>query len=134
MEVVSIKIAAILSVIVMFAAGIFGVYSNRSRAASQIEKLGQAVIQYTQAIEANPTDASAHYNRAMAYRELKEYQKAVEDFTKVIELEPENTLAYKYRGLTYAFLGNNEQCSEDYAKSWSLIEEQKDFNADAPSP
>ena len=109
------------------AVGIFGVLSNRSRAAKRIEQLEQAVSEYTQTIGANSTNASAYYNRAMTYRELGEYQKAIEDFTKVIELEPENALAYKYRGLTYAFLGDNERCSEDYIRSWNLIEKQKEF-------
>lgn len=118
--VISIRIAAILSTIVMLAVLVVGVLSNRTRAQREIEALEAAVERHTQTIDADPTNAQAYYDRAMIYRKLKTYEKAIADLTTVVELEPENALAYKYRGLTYAFLGDNERCATDYTKSLEL--------------
>lgn len=119
------KIAAILSGVIMFTVLVFGVLSNRSRTAQKIETLKEEVARYTQVIDTAPTDAQTYYSRAMTYRKLKDYHKAIADFTKVIQLDPQNALAYKYRGLTYGFLGKNDQCYTDFFHSLE-IEQKRD--------
>ena len=47
-----------------------------------------AILEYTQAIEANPKSDLDYEGRGTAYTELKSYDLAIADFSKSIELAP----------------------------------------------
>ena len=45
---------------------------------------GNAIREFSAAIQKNPNDASAYYQRAYSYAELGEYSAAIDDYTKAI--------------------------------------------------
>ena len=112
---VEMRIAAVLSIILVIGAIAAGVITERNRATKAAEALREDVTRYTRALEANPADATAYFNRATAHRRLEAYEDAIKNFTAAIELSPDNPEYYRYRGLTYALMGNQEQCASDFS-------------------
>ena len=53
-------------------------------------KYEEAVSEYTQYIEYNPSDVKSIYNRGRAYEELGEYDKSLEDYEAALEIDPQN--------------------------------------------
>ena len=63
-------------------------------------------MEYTKAIELNPTEVRFYVDRGLVYRTAGKIPEAMADFTKAIELGPKNELGYLERGRTE--LGQNQ--------------------------
>ncbi|EPY38153.1 tetratricopeptide(TPR) protein [Angomonas deanei] len=59
----------------------------------------EAVVEYSHALDLNPTFTQALESRGACYQKLAQLPLAIEDFTSVIEIEPSNDHAYNMRGL-----------------------------------
>lgn len=60
----------------------------------------QAIIEYTQAIENNSTNASAYYSRALSYIHQNKYADALSDGEKVIALQPQFAYGYYIKAIS----------------------------------
>ncbi len=72
-----------------------------------------AILEYTQAIEANPKSDVDYEGRGNAYSEIKSYDLAIADFTKAIELAPDRGGPYFGRGVAYHLQGNLDAAITD---------------------
>jgi DNA-binding helix-hairpin-helix protein with protein kinase domain len=76
----------------------FADYYKRGHAFYKVRDYEQALNNFSQAIEQNPTHAKAHINRANARYNLKDYEGAVTDYTQAIQINPNEVKAYVNRG------------------------------------
>ena len=81
------------------------------------DQYGQAISDYTKAIEINPRYAVAYSNRGRAYDKKGQYDQAIKDFTKAIEVNPRFAGAYYNRGLAYKHKNQYDQAIIDYTKA-----------------
>lgn len=89
--------------------------------AEEVESERQDLIaDYTEAVEADPTDADAYAGRGMAYAELNELEKALVDLDKAIELDPDFGEAYAARGQIHAGERNLEEAIADFTRAITL--------------
>jgi len=58
----------------------------------------QAVAEYDQVIQADPSNSAAYYWRGRAYNKLNLPDRAVADFKRTVELNPTHTEAYNWLG------------------------------------
>ncbi len=79
-----------------------------------------ALIEYTKAIEINPSDALAFCCRGVAYYRLGEHQKAMIDYTRSIALDPTLEVAYYRRGFLHYVAKDYLSAINDYNKSIEL--------------
>jgi tetratricopeptide (TPR) repeat protein len=92
-------------------------YSNRGDGYLDNGNYDQAIAEYTQAIELDPSLTSYYYNRGLAYRGKADYENAKSDFSQVIKMNPEDGEAYYQRGLNYSTKGDFELAVADYTKA-----------------
>jgi stress-induced-phosphoprotein 1 len=69
-------------------------------------KYPEAIKEYTEAVNRNPSDSKCYSNRAAAYHKLLEFSLALADCNKAIELEPGFV-----KGLTLSFSSRSAHCS-----------------------
>ena len=81
----------------------------------------KAIVDYTKAIELQPTFSRAYLNRALSYSMLKQHDKAIADFNKMVEIKPTDLKAIiDNRAEQYFEKG-------DYAKAWADVEKAKEL-------
>ena len=73
----------------------------------------EAIVQYTEAIGLDPTDAVAYNDRGFAYFALGDYAKAVDDLDRAIELDPRLATAYCNRANAECVLGAYDAAEAD---------------------
>ena len=61
----------------------------------------EAIVQYTKAIELDPTYGPAYFSRGQVYYHKLQYDKAIIDFSRAIEIEPSEPKYYFNRGKSY---------------------------------
>ena len=81
---------------------------------------GQAIPEYTQAIETNPRYAYAYVARGSVYLRKGQHDKAFSDFTKAIEINPRYAFAYFKRANAYYSKGQYDRAISDYTKTIEL--------------
>lgn len=72
-----------------------------------------AIIEFTQAIQAQPDFAEAYYQRGLAYFNLGNAPQAILDYADAIRLEPMNASYYFGRGLAYLAQSNLREALSD---------------------
>jgi lipoprotein NlpI len=72
------------------------------------------------AIEAEPTNATAHFLRGLFHEALRRHTDAIADFDRVIELEPRHANAYDHRGSEHFTLGEIDESIADFDKAIEL--------------
>lgn len=85
-----------------------------------LQRVMDAISDYTMAIKLKPTYVEAYYNRGIAYEFLKKPTQCIEDFTKAIEFNSSNIEAYYHRGLAYSSLKKYEESIDDFSKAIDL--------------
>jgi tetratricopeptide (TPR) repeat protein len=91
-------------------------YSNRGDSYLKNGNYDQAIAEYTQAIELDPSLSSLYYNRGVAYANKADYDNAISDFSQVIKLNPKDGEAYFERGYNYSMKGDLELAIADYTQ------------------
>jgi tetratricopeptide (TPR) repeat protein len=91
-------------------------YFGRAGAYQHLEKLDQAIADYTQAIGLNPASAMAYHERAVCLARLNQDDRALPDYDRAIELSPNYALSWNGRGAIYLH-------RKDYAKATSNFTE-----------
>jgi tetratricopeptide (TPR) repeat protein len=91
-------------------------YSNRGDNDLKNGNYDQAIAEYTQAIDLDPSLTSFYYNRGLAYGSKKDYDNAISDFSQVIKMNPRDEGAYFERGFVYAMKGSLELAIADFSQ------------------
>jgi tetratricopeptide (TPR) repeat protein len=79
-------------------------YYNKAEKKYELQDYKGAIVEYTKAIQLNPTNVDAYYNRGFTKYNLDDFKGAIEDYTKAITLNPIFNSAYYSRGVAKANL------------------------------
>ncbi len=77
------------------------------------QNINLAIVEFTKAIEINPSYAEAYHERGLAYDAKGEYDRAISDYNKAIEINPSYEKAYNHRRLATNAKGNNDRAISD---------------------
>src|SRR5262249_33670888 len=89
---------------------------NRAALRLQLEDFKGAVVDYSRAIELNPTDADIYYDRGRAFLALRDLDAAIADLTKAIELAPDTTYYSAASAEAHELAGHTEQAAADVSE------------------
>jgi tetratricopeptide (TPR) repeat protein len=95
-------------------------YTQRGNAYFKKGQYTQAIGEYNEALEKNPSYILAYYNRSVAYTRLEQYDRAVNDCNKALQLDPQHANSYYTRGLSYWHLGSKNQAIKDFQTAAKL--------------
>jgi len=95
-------------------------YNNLGSVYSFSERLDDAELSYSRAIELNPNFAEAYNNRGVAKWRSGRGEEALRDYSKAIELRPEYAEAWNNRAITYEKKGELERAISDYTRAIEL--------------
>ncbi len=84
---------------------------------SKQNQWANAIIEYTKAIEIDPTLIDAYTGRGFAYVMQNENNQALSDYNKAIEINPNSAYVYVSRGYTFWEMGDLDQAEADYSKA-----------------
>ena len=73
--------------------------NNRGIAYIKKGMLEQAIVSFSEAIEADPDYANAYCNRGAVYYYKDEYEKAIVDYNVAVKLDPRHVITYNNRGV-----------------------------------
>ena len=96
------------------------VYLNRGVAYFGVNKIDDAIKDFTKAIQLDPELGAAYHNRGLAYCKKMLPNQAIEDFTKAIQLDKRLVNAYNSRGIVWLFLGNWDNAGADLSAARSM--------------
>ena len=77
-------------------------------------KFPQAIEEYTEAINREPTNPTYYSNRAAAYQKLMDFQKAVEDSKLALKQDPKFTKAWMRKAGCEFFLKEYHKCMDSW--------------------
>jgi clan AA aspartic protease (TIGR02281 family) len=83
----------------------------------------QSIVNYTEAISIDSTDAYNYGSRGDVKRLMGNYTGAIYDFSKAIEVEPRESWFYYRRGWTKEFMKEYETALNDYNEAISINKE-----------
>lgn len=85
---------------------------EEGRALFKAQKFAEAKAKLEAAVQADPTNAKAHYLLGWTYNQLKRFEDAEAAFQAAVKLQPRFTLAYDGLGWTYNQLGRHADAQE----------------------
>jgi tetratricopeptide (TPR) repeat protein len=95
-------------------------YDDRGFAFSKVGRYGDAITDFTKAIELNPNDITAYNGRSFAYSRTGQHDKAIADAERAIDLGPEKALAYQSRAVAYEGKKEYDKAIADWGKAIEL--------------
>jgi tetratricopeptide (TPR) repeat protein len=96
------------------------IYFELSESQANDNKLDEAILSITKAIELDSTYFGFYNNRGLIYYKLKENELAKLDFLKAITLNQKFGLPYANLGLTYYYLNQKEKACQSFNKAEEL--------------
>lgn len=90
------------------------VYYNRGNAYLSMNKVHNAIADYTRALQENPQYLDALLNRALAYQKLADHHSALRDAELAVRLHPEEVSALMIRGRVHKGRKNFSQALADF--------------------
>lgn len=93
---------------------------SKEQESNMVVDYGNAISDYTKAIQLDPSFLFSIFNRGNAYAKSKQFKKAIADYDWVLQLDPNFTEAYYNRGLIYLFLDQKDLAYEDLSKAGEL--------------
>ncbi len=98
-------------------------YFYRGGTLQRLNRFGEALADYSNAIEIEPRLAPAYMDRGITYYWLGHYARAVTDYSRAISLRPDYDLAYINRGNALQKLDAFELAERDYSGAISINSE-----------
>ena len=95
-------------------------YNSKGNTKRYLQDFNGAIVDYTNAIELDPTNAYYYYNRGKAKGMAEDYRGAIADYTKAIELDPIYVNAYYNRGHVMYLLNEKNAACSDWSKAGVL--------------
>lgn len=100
-------------------------YLLRGSILDDIEEYKEAIINYTELIKLDCSNAVALYRRGHMYERIKDYNLAIKDFTEVINLDNSYTSAFYRRGLLYRKIREYNLAISDFTAAMELDKRYK---------
>ncbi|MDJ0869998.1 MAG: tetratricopeptide repeat protein [Myxococcota bacterium] len=98
---------------------------ERAEAYLEEEKPSEAVIEYKNALQIDPNDASAHYGLAKAYMATRQVRKAYWELQETVRLDPANNDARLAYG-QFLLLGRDEELDQALEQGDAVIASEPD--------
>jgi len=95
-------------------------YCNRAITFMKLKRYDEALADFAQAIQLNPTFSLAYYGRGTLYKNLHYFERALADFAQVIRLDPTFVPTYINRGVTYQNLEQHDEALVDFTQAIQL--------------
>ena len=95
-------------------------YINRGAAHHGKNDCGEAVEDFTRAIDIDERSVEAHHNRAVCYQKLGRYEDAIADYGRAIDIDPNFGHAYAKRCELFAMAWRYDDAIADCSRSSSL--------------
>jgi len=89
----------------------------RGMAEYRLGNYGQAIEDYSRAIESEPENEKAYFHRGHAFIAMGDYTRAVEDFNEAIKINPGSAQYFNTRGSCYVEMGDNTRALEDFNRA-----------------
>ena len=86
-----------------------------------------AILDFTSAIEIDPTNLRAYFGRGVVYEEIEDHEKAMKDFDRVLELSPNYPAALVNRAVVY--LNTGKPADAIVASTAAIKSDPKDWTA-----
>ena len=83
-----------------------------------------AVLNFSKAVQLDPSMTMAYYSRAKVYFEDEEYELALEDLSAAIDTDPDMPGLYMIRGQTYLLAGLPDKAIPDLEQVLALTEDE----------
>jgi len=90
-------------------------------------KYPEAIKEYSDAINRNPTDHVLFSNRAACYTKLREYQLGIKDCDECLRLKPDFVKGYIRKGILYYSIKDYQKALEVYDHGLKLDEHNKEL-------
>jgi tetratricopeptide (TPR) repeat protein len=95
-------------------------YFNRAQALLALNRVNEALDDYSNAIYLKPTFDDGYRKRGIVYLKIGRYKDAVNDFSRLIELNPKNPYAYVNRGIALSYLERDDKAKQDFDTAISI--------------
>jgi serine/threonine protein kinase len=95
-------------------------YFARAGANQHLDRLEQAIEDYSQAIHFDPTSAMAYHERAVCEARLKKDDHALADYQRALELAPGYALSWDGRGAIYLHRKEYKKAENDFTEAIRL--------------
>jgi len=119
-----IRIVLFLALVLPFACGAEPEDLLKQAAeAIQAGRTNEALTLITQAIDAQPTNATAWFVRGVVYSRMQRHTNAIADFDRAAKLEPK-PIVFQHRGVEHFRAGNFEKSVSDFDKFIELVPSQ----------
>ncbi len=87
---------------------------------SKQNKPGDALSDFSRAINSEPLNHEAYIQRSKAYRNLKKYSEALADAERAVTIEPGSAAAFNARGICYMYLSKANEALADFTSAINL--------------
>lgn len=98
---------------------------NEGNSLTKAEKLDEALVKYTKAIELDGKNPVFYCNRAAVYSKLNNHQQAIKDCHTALSIDPTYCKAYSRLGLAYSSLNRFKEAKDCYLKALELDPENE---------
>ncbi|MFH1860349.1 MAG: DUF2723 domain-containing protein [bacterium] len=95
-------------------------YSNRGNTYIGLGKMPEALSDFREMVNINPSDGDARYNLGAVYGTMQDYRKAIIEFNKSLRIKPNNVSAYYGLGMSYQKIGKLDKARQVYSKVLEL--------------
>lgn len=95
-------------------------YSNRGNTYLNLGKMPEALSDFQEMVNINPSDGDARYNLGAVYGTMQDYRKAIIEFNKSLKIKPNNISAYYGLGMSYQKIGRLDKARGVYNKVLEL--------------
>jgi len=93
------------------------IYYDRGVSWLKLGEFEQAIMDFTSAIDMNPSHSDAYNNRGFAYDAIRDYEKAIVDYSKAIEIKADAPNYYSNRGMSWKAKGDINNALKDFNKA-----------------
>lgn len=95
-------------------------YFGRAGAYQHLEKLDEAIQDYSQAIRLNPSSAMAYHERAVCLARQNQNDRALTDYDKALQIAPGYPLSWNGRGVIYLRRKDYQRAISDFTEAIRL--------------
>jgi len=95
-------------------------YIGRAGAYQHLERLEEAIGDYSQAIRLKPDSALAYHERGICLARLKQDDRAFTDYNRALELGPANPITWNGRGVIYLHRKEYQKAIADFTEAIRL--------------